>query len=362
MLEDHYQLTEIGEKIAKTHLFFLDKSKTDQEKIVFLKSMKEEGYLADSSNKFSLDTQKFKYEPKNFVFESQEVVQKRNNQLKEQYGVIGPRERKALNFVSIQDNFKPSINQYAGFVIQKKKVARVKLVLEVDVREKRNRGEAHNFFAERLKRAGLKVELSQLPIGDFLWTIEIEDIHGNTHKCVTDYIIERKKVDDLAQSIQDGRYYDQKNRLKISGLKKVIYLVEGEKSPHCQLTDKTLESAIASTRCFHRFLVNRTENPQDSLNFMVSMHGKIKKIIDSQLAEFSFPATREEFINQQKRSDTMTVGKIFTSMMSTLKGFGPETIARMNESFSSMRELYEFMQRQDNYTEKLNFIDSLNQK
>ena len=109
----------------------------------------------------------------------------------------------------------------------------MKLVLEVDVREKRNRGEAHNFFAERLKRAGLKVELSQLPIGDFLWTIEIEDIHGTTHKCVTDYIIERKKVDDLAQSIQDGRYYDQKNRLKISGLKKVIYLVEGEKSPHC---------------------------------------------------------------------------------------------------------------------------------
>ena len=65
---------------------------------------------------------------------------------------------------------------------------------------------------------------------------------------------------------------------------------------------------------------------------------------------------------QQKRSDTMTVGKIFTSMLSTLKGFGPETISRMNESFSSMRELYEFMQRQDNYGEKLNFIDSLNQK
>ena len=29
MLEDHYQLTELGQKIAKTHLFFLDKTKTD---------------------------------------------------------------------------------------------------------------------------------------------------------------------------------------------------------------------------------------------------------------------------------------------------------------------------------------------
>jgi ERCC4-type nuclease len=84
----------------------------------------------------------------------------------------------------------------------------VKLILEVDIREKRNKGEETNFFAERLKRAGLTVELSCLPIGDFLWTIEIEDVTGKITKCVTNYIIERKKADDLAASIVDGRYYD----------------------------------------------------------------------------------------------------------------------------------------------------------
>ena len=92
------------------------------------------------------------------------------------------------------------------------------------------------------------------------------------------------------------------------------------------------------------------------------MHGKIKKLIDSRKEELRFPAKYEEFITQQKRSDTMTVGKIFTSMLSTMRGFGTETIARMNETFGSMRELYEFFQRQDNYGEKMNFLDSLNKK
>jgi crossover junction endonuclease MUS81 len=33
-----------------------------------------------------------------------------------------------------------------------------------------------------------------------------------------DFIIERKKADDLAASILDGRYKDQKYRLKNSGI------------------------------------------------------------------------------------------------------------------------------------------------
>ena len=50
---------------------------------------------------------------------------------------------------------------------------------------------------------------------------------GKTHKLLLDYIIERKLVSDLLSSITDGRYEEQKTRLKLSGMQRVIYLIEG---------------------------------------------------------------------------------------------------------------------------------------
>ena len=44
---------------------------------------------------------------------------------------------------------------------------------------------------------------------------------------VLDFIVERKTADDLAASIMDGRYDEQKFRLKSCGINNVIYLVEG---------------------------------------------------------------------------------------------------------------------------------------
>lgn len=57
-----------------------------------------------------------------------------------------------------------------------------------------------------------------LSIGDFAFCYDGE---------VLDYVVERKKADDLAASIIDGRYKEQKYRLKNSGASHVIYLYEG---------------------------------------------------------------------------------------------------------------------------------------
>lgn len=42
-----------------------------------------------------------------------------------------------------------------------------------------------------------------------------------------DCVVERKTVNDLASSIVDGRYEEQKHRLKGCGVKNCVYLVEG---------------------------------------------------------------------------------------------------------------------------------------
>lgn len=41
---------------------------------------------------------------------------------------------------------------------------------------------------------------------------------------ILDYVVERKKADDLISSMHDGRYKEQKFRLKNSGFKTIYYL------------------------------------------------------------------------------------------------------------------------------------------
>ena len=48
----------------------------------------------------------------------------------------------------------------------------------------------------------------------------------NIRELILPYIVERKRMDDLAGSIKDGRYKEQKHRLLQCGIQSIIYLVE----------------------------------------------------------------------------------------------------------------------------------------
>ena len=51
-------------------------------------------------------------------------------------------------------------------------------------------------------------------------------INLQSRELVLPYVVERKRMDDLAKSIRDGRFKEQKFRLKQFSLSKPIYLVE----------------------------------------------------------------------------------------------------------------------------------------
>ena len=44
---------------------------------------------------------------------------------------------------------------------------------------------------------------------------------------VLEYLVERKRVDDLASSIRDGRFFKQKAAMRRCGCRCLLYLVEG---------------------------------------------------------------------------------------------------------------------------------------
>lgn len=88
---------------------------------------------------------------------------------------------------------------------------------------------------------------------------------------VLDFIVERKTADDLAASIMDGRYEEQKFRLKNCGINNVIYLVEGTPGQYCKIPEQVLRKACIHTQIFHGFNVMRIPTIQESLKWLTQM-------------------------------------------------------------------------------------------
>ena len=66
---------------------------------------------------------------------------------------------------------------------------------------------------------------------------------------VLDYVIERKRMDDLASSIVDGRFLEQKFRFETAEIKQKIYLIENYgRIDNQRLDENALHAAIASTQ------------------------------------------------------------------------------------------------------------------
>lgn len=129
-----------------------------------------------------------------------------------------------------------------------------------------------------LESLGAQHEVRRLTIGDFLWIAK--DREGN--ELVLPYIVERKRMDDLASSIRDGRFHEQKHRLKQSGLKHVIYLVEdyGD-NEQLGLPLESLQQALANARVQTGVQVVRTENHFRSMSYLASMSRSLGQIFGS---------------------------------------------------------------------------------
>lgn len=83
------------------------------------------------------------------------------------------------------------------------------IVLILDSREVESRSNRDK-LAESLTAKGVRVETRALRLGDMCWVARLRDGHGGEEdECVLDYVVERKRLDDLCSSIRDGRYREQ---------------------------------------------------------------------------------------------------------------------------------------------------------
>ncbi|KAH9774270.1 Crossover junction endonuclease MUS81 [Citrus sinensis] len=157
----------------------------------------------------------------------------------------------------------------------------------------------------------IQMEVRRLPVGDGIWIAR----HRQTQsEYVLDFIVERKKVDDLRSSIRDNRYRDQKLRLVRCGLKKLIYLVEGD--PNSSEAAESIKTACFTTEILEGFDVQRTSGLADTLRKYGYITQAITEYYKVELPEDQLKCAAvcppfDEFLKRCQDLDKMTVSDVF---------------------------------------------------
>lgn len=111
----------------------------------------------------------------------------------------------------------------------------------------------------------IQFEVRRLSVGDFVWICRDKD----NREVLLPYIVERKRMDDLAGSIKDGRFQEQKFRLKDSGVQNVIYLIESKgNNQYLGLPISNLLQAATNTQVQNNFSVKFTDSHADSMLYL----------------------------------------------------------------------------------------------
>lgn len=214
-----------------------------------------------------------------------------------------------------------------------------RVILLLDNREVLSR-DSRNYFEAELLARGVEVETCALSVGDCQWIAE----HCETkHRVVLDYILERKRLDDLLSSIKDGRLHEQKQRLHRSSLRNVIYLIE-EPSGLTMLRDnKAVVTVLSQTSAVDQFHLVRTTSADDTVRYLheatksikEQMMGKSLNIIWPDVTDFTREISTarveitdghelgidiDSFATALNKSKLLTVKEIFIRMLMTTRG------------------------------------------
>ncbi|XP_048952864.1 crossover junction endonuclease MUS81 isoform X8 [Canis lupus dingo] len=145
-----------------------------------------------------------------------------------------------------------------------------RVLLCVDVGEAKGAGHRPKLLLE-LQRLHVTHVVRKLHVGDFVWVAQETRPRDPARpgELVLDHIVERKRLDDLCSSIIDGRFREQKFRLKRCGLGHRVYLVEEHGSAHhLSLPESTLLQAVTNTQVIDGFFVKRTADIKESAAYL----------------------------------------------------------------------------------------------
>jgi len=211
--------------------------------------------------------------------------------------------------------------------------------IEIDYREKY----LIELFEKKWDNKNIEYNIKTLDIGDII----IKDEGDNVI-----YIIERKTTDDLACSIMDGRYKEQKQRLLSNySPDNIIYIVEGDNKLYSKKVPyKTIMSSILSMNLRDKINVLRTKTLEETyINILLIVDKLISKkiIIHKNILNIKNNTINNTTSNmvdnliKVKKKDNMNENIYFLTILSQIPGCSITTAKKIQEEASSIINLYE---------------------
>ena len=242
-----------------------------------------------------------------------------------------------------------------------------------------------------LQRCGVAYDRRNLNIGDFLWIARerVAEVRGQFQQrqpceLVLPYIVERKRLDDLWQSVKDGRYEEQKFRLKGCGLTHLHYLIEDYPQKRefwgraggggGLVTPEAIEQAIANTAVQEGFTVKKTDDQKGTIEYLTLITRLLRqKYLNKDLASCTFTdisdslvgrrdttlLTFQHFNESSKKTKDLSVGEVFAKMLLRMKGLSVEMAQAIVSQFPTPRDLLNAYNDCDSVPEKIKVITDL---
>lgn len=143
----------------------------------------------------------------------------------------------------------------------------------IDHREIKSQND-REFFSNAFARKNMKHEIRLLSLGDIVWVAKNKT---TGRLCILNTIIERKRLDDLAMSIRDNRFVEQKNRLENSGCHYKYYLIEEIMSSSISNMSEALKTALWSILIYYRFSIIRTSSSEQTVDKLHALHTVLRR-------------------------------------------------------------------------------------
>lgn len=189
---------------------------------------------------------------------------------------------------------------------------------------------------ELIQLAGEKkipIQTEQLPIGDILIRHSEQTL-----------IFERKSLADLAASIKDGRYSEQRQRLKSTyPFHRVTFIIEGSTTSlrtqptTARIPSKTILSALISAQYRDGFHVYHTTSPIDTLWYLQEIAGRMgeKTRLETECKEEYGASLRVK----TAKKDNVTPELCYLLQLSQLPGISMSTATEISKTYPTMRTL-----------------------
>jgi len=202
-----------------------------------------------------------------------------------------------------------------------------------------------------LEKNNYKIIKKNLDVGD-IQVLKNEEVQ---------LIIERKTLDDLAASVSDGRYEEQKNRLyrlKNEGFK-IVYLLEGDFETYdnrfSRVSRDTLKTIYLKFIMRDKIQVIKTSSLDETIDMIQNLLICIDK------CKFEMKQNKNINLNQGDfKKENIQPSNCFAYQLQTIPGLSLSITSGISGHFKNgWMDLYEFLQTEENIKKKIKKLGSL---